>query len=752
MFEFFFKYPPTVFVKGDYVLLAPWPVWLLGALALAAALLFAWTIHRRLPRRASGLAGWRPAVIWLLQCALAALVLLLLWRPAVSVATLKPQQNIIAVLIDDSRSMAVREDGRTRLEQVVAALNSGPLVELRQKFQVRFYRFGRDLERVERLDQLTASVPATHIGAALKQIAAESANLPVGAVLLATDGADNSGGVDLETLSELRRRRIPVHTLGVGRERMEHDVEISDAVLPVRTLADSRLSAQVTFRQRGFAGQKAQLTVKESGKILASRQVTLGPDGAPQTEILAFNAGVAGAKNLEIALSPLAGEENKLNNVLMRLVNVEPSKRRILYMEGEPRWELKFIRRAVEEDRNLELVSILRTTQNKIYRQGIADPKELEAGFPSRAEELFAFEGLILGTVEASYFTPAQQELIRQFVDRRGGGLLFLGGRAALADGGYGASPLAELLPVALPPRKGTFHRDRAAVELTPQGRESLICRLEDDPERNAQRWKKLPALADYQETGAPKAGAVVLAELNSGRQRFPLLAIQNYGRGRVAVFATGGSWRWQMLQDHTDQTHEMFWQQLLRWLATDSPGPVRAGTPHPVVFDTARVPIRVEARDKTFTPAPDATVVARIAGPAGAGGEVELAPSSLEPGVFTGEWLAAQPGSYLAEITAHRAGQELGRDLLVFRREDGVAENFRLEQNRELLERIAEQTGGRYYRPRDLSKLPGEISYSEAGITTREPRDLWDMPAVFLLLIGLRTAEWFLRRKWGIV
>jgi hypothetical protein len=752
MFEFLFKYPPTVFARGDYLFLSPWPVWWLGALLTLASLLLAWTILRRLRHSSGRKTGWRPVLIWLLQSALAGLLLLLLWRPAISVATLKPQQNVVAVLIDDSRSMGVRENGRTRLEEVVAALNSGTLAALREKFQIRLYRFGRDLERIERLDQLTASVPATHIGAALKQIVTESSGVPIGAVLLASDGSDNSGGVDLETLSEIRRSRIPVHTLGVGRERMERDLELADAVLPARTLADSRLSAQVTFRQRGYAGQKAQLVVKEAGRILASQQLTLGRDGVAQTEVIAFNAGVAGAKDFEIAISPLEGEENPLNNAVRRLVNVEPSRRRILYMEGEPRWEMKFIRRAAEEDRNLELVSILRTTQNKIYRQGIADPKELEAGFPARPEELFGFHGLILGAVEVSYFTPAQQELIRQFVDRRGGGLLFLGGRTALAEGGYGASPLAELLPVALPARKGTFHRDRAAVELTPQGRDSLICRLEDDPDRNVQRWKKLPAIADYQEVGAPKAGAVVLAELNGGRQRLPLLVTQNYGRGRTAVFATGGSWRWQMLQEHTDRTHEMFWQQLLRWLATDSPGPVRAATPHPVVSDTPRVPLRVEARDQSFAPVSDATVVAHVSGPGGAAGEIELVPSSVEPGVYTGEWLAEQPGTYLAEVAVRRGGQELGRDTLVFRREDGMAENFRLEQNRELLERIASETGGRYYRPRDLGKLPGEISFSEAGITTREPRDLWDLPAVFLLLIALRTAEWSLRRKWGIV
>src|SRR5258708_4164541 len=158
-------------------------------------------------------------------------------------------------------------------------------------------------------------------------------------------------------------------------------------------------------------------------------------------------------------------------------------------MEGEPGWELKFTRRGVEDDRSLEITSLLRTTQNKIYRQrqpdGFANPKELEDGFPAKAEDLFAYSGLIIGSVEAGYFTPAQQELIKEFVNRRGGGLLFLGGRASLSEGGWAHSPLAELVPARLLENKGTFHRENVTAELTQRGRENLICRLEEKPEAN---------------------------------------------------------------------------------------------------------------------------------------------------------------------------------------------------------------------------------------------------------------------------
>jgi uncharacterized membrane protein len=682
-----------------------------------------------------------------------ALVLFLLWHPAISIATLRPQMNVVAVVIDDSRSMATQENGTTRLEQAKKLLEDGLVANLQKKFQVRLYRFGSNLERIQKLDTLTGAAPATRIGRSLEQVLAEASTLPLGAVVLLSDGSDNSGGIGLDTIAQIRRAHVPVHTIGFGRERFARDVEISDVAVPARALADSRLSAGITFRQSGYAREKGRLAVREGGRLLASREITFASDGAPQTESLVFNAGLAGPRTFEFAIEPMPGEENTSNNQITRLVNVTSAKPRILYFEGEPRWEYKFIHRGIEEDRSLDLTSMVRTTQNKIYRQGLHDPNELQDGFPSKPEELFVFDGLIIGSVEVGYFTPQQQALIREFVDRRGAGLLFLGGRAALADGGWTRSALADLLPVRLPDAKDTFHREPAMAELTPQGSDSMICRLEEDPARNAERWKKMPVLADYQQVGEPKPAALTLLEMSAGgRRRLPLLVLQRYGRGRTAVFATSGSWRWQMMQPLADKTHEMFWQQLLRWLVADTPGRVMASTPHPILFDESRVPLRVEVRDTSYRPVSNATAEAHIVGPGGSADSVALAPPPFEEGVYTADWSADRPGSYMAEIVVRQGNQELGRDVVAFRREDGVAENFRATQNRELLEKLADETGGRYYPSSRASRLAEDISYSEAGLTTRETKDLWDMPVVFLAALLLHASEWLLRRKWGVV
>jgi uncharacterized membrane protein len=752
MFEFLFKYPSSLYSKGSIVLLGTWPVWVLVLFIVIAALglgFFTWRIRNT---AASTVRGGKSVAVWALQTALVALILLLLWQPALNLTALKPQQNIVAVVVDDSRSMGTLDNGVSRRDQAIKTLNGGLLKSLQSKFQVRMYRLGDKLERFEKPEQLNASLPATHIGSSLKEVLAEAATLPIGAVVLLSDGSDNSGGIDLETISEIRRQRIPVQTIGFGREQFAKDVEIQDAQIPAKALPNSRLQAQVSFRQRGYLGKRLHISVRENGKILGSADVLGKAEGVQQTEPVLFNAGPAGVKDVEVSVDPQADEENPRNNKLTRVVSVDNVRPRILYMEGEPRWDYKFLRRAVEDDKNIEVVSVLRTTQNKLYRQGIANPEELQDGFPTKVEELFGYQGIILGSVEAGYFTPQQQELIQQFVDRRGGGLLFLGGRASLADGGYAKAPFSELLPVTLPDRKNTFHRDPANAELTAAGRESIICRLDENPDKNVERWKKLPYLMNFQEVGAPKPGALVLADMVAAGHRMPLLITESYGRGRTAVFATGGDWRWQMLQPVEDMTHEMFWRQMLRWLVNDTPSRVVASTPHPVLSDEGTVHLRAEVRDTTFLPTSDATVQARIVGPNGASQTVDLHPDPLEQGVYSADWSADKPGSYITEVVAKRGTEELGRDVTTTRREDGLAENFHLEQNRDVLEKLASQTGGHYYRPSEVDRLGQDITYSEAGITVRETKDLWDLPIVFLLALLLKASEWLLRRKWGVV
>ena len=191
------------------------------------------------------------------------------------------------------------------------------------------------------------------------------------------------------------------------------------------------------------------------------------------------------------------------------------------------------------------------------------------------------------------------------------------------------------------------------------------------------------------------------------------------------------------MQQPLGDVSQETFWRQLLRWVVGATPTRVVASTPNANLEDEGHVELRAEVRDQQYQPASDAQVEAKIITPDGSSETVALHPEPLSAGVYAADWQALKTGSYVAEVTARQAGKVLGKDALTFRREDGQAENFHREQNKELLSKLAEQTGGQYYAPGDAKALTREISFSEAGITGRETKEIWDMPAVFLLVFG---------------
>ena len=708
MFEFLFKYPSTLFSKGTLVLLAGLPVWMLGLAILIAAAALWFFVHRN--SVGSKLGALRSAGVWLLQTLMASLLLLMLWHPALSVATLRPQQNIVAVIVDDSSSMAQADaaGGATRKAAAESVLNSGLLTSLKDKFQVRLYRLTDHLDRFEKMEQLTSNTPATHIGEGLKQVVADAASLPIGAVVLASDGADNSGGVDLETISEFRRQRIPIHTIGFGREQATKDVELSDVIVASRALPDSRLAAQVSFHQQGFKGQKAKITLKEGKKILAQKDIVLKDDGVEQTESVPFNAGAAAVHVVEAAIEPMQGEDNVKNNVLTRLVNVDSRKPRILYMEGEPRWEFKFLRRAVEDDNTIDLVTMLRTTQNKIYRQGLANPDELKDGFPTKVEELFAFDGLIIGKRGRALFDARPANAFEGFCgpSRRRRSVPGRQGRAGRwrleAIRGY---------------RSAAHDFARSQKYVLPRGRERRA-------DGCGQRQPGYPPGRRFQQKRGPLAEATLRDELpgcRAAQTRSHCSGRRETHVGRARASAHHAK-LWT--RPHRAVRHR-------RKLAMADAAACGRQEPRNVLSATvALAGFRYAApRDHVNAQAIDLRRVARhdsrrrsrshISGRirrngrsarAGAGGgspkrcPCGQIPSSRESSAEV-DYTTPKPGSYLVEVVATRGTEELGRDTITLRREDGVAENFHTQQNRELLEKLASETGGRYYKPEDAQK-----------------------------------------------
>jgi uncharacterized membrane protein len=746
LFELFFKYTRATFDRGEFVFASGWPLWLLVVLIVAGAAAFAVSLVKY--RRA--LAPVKSIAMGILQTAVWACVLVMLWRPALVSQNLRPQENTVAVLVDASASMAYEDDGSSRFAQATALLDDEILPDLTATLGVQTFVFAEQPVEVEGLGEVTADGAVTHLGDSLLNVLRGANVGGLAAVVVLSDGVDNSADFDAAAIAEIASFGVPIHTVGIGSEVLADDVELEDVSIAAQGPAGSTASAQVSIRHG--AGGLAQLKVYDGDAIVAAESVQLPDRPGVTTRRIDLDVGAAGVRDLRFTVDALPGETNIINNTQLRPVEVPEQRRSILYIEGEPRWEYKFMRRAIGEDSPMRLASLLRTTPNKFYRQGIEAPDELVDGFPTEESALFKYDALIVGSYEAAALTDAQQEMIRDFVSRRGGSLLMLGGRRGLADGGWGASVVAEVLPAQLPQLEGpSFARSPAKVVPTEIGLRSLMTRFAADDAQNRAAWNALPEVADYQLLGDIKPGADVLLEVVVPDGIKPLLVHQRYGLGNVYILATGGTWRWQMQMPHEDMHHETFWRQMFQALTTGAGQRMTLSAAKTFYADDRNIALRAELKDPTFAPRADADVTLRVMHASGAEETVAMAPIPGQPGVYGAEFDAVLPGVYRFEASAaEEDGTTLNSSGVAVRREDGVAEYFHLQQNRALLERIAAATGGRYFTAADVGDLAEAISFSEAGIVERQLLELWNMPALFLLLLLLKSGEWLLRLRWG--
>ena len=757
LFEFLFKYPKFVFDQGDFAFAASRStmvaIAIVAAAALGALLTYRGIVSDRSPRYRAALVALRVAAV--------ALLVFCLFRPSLILKAAVPQQNFLGVLIDDSRSMTIADkDGQPRSQFVQQQLGGprSPLLDaLSQRFVVRFFRFSSSADRLASAEGLKYDGTSTRLGQALERARDELAGLPLAGLVLVTDGADTSEGAIDEPLASLKARSIPVFPVGVGQDRFARDIQISRVETPRSTLKGTSLSVNVVITQTGFAGQTVPLQVEDEGRIVSSQQVRLPPDGESATILVTFTASDAGARLFRFRVPPQASEQVTQNNTRDALVEVADRKEKVLYMEGEPRYEVKFIRRAVEDDQNLQVVILQRTAEDKYYRLGVADKDELVGGFPKTREELFAYRAIILGSVEAAAFSPDQLRMLADFVGKRGGGLLMIGGRRSFEEGGWAGTPVAEVLPVELEGAGGRGKDPEAvflSVRPTRAGATFPVTQLADTEKGSNARWNDLPQLSTVNTVRLAKPGAtVLLTGEDSRRQDHIVLAYQRYGRGKTLVFPIQDSFIWKMdvTIPVTDMTHATFWRRMVRWLVDGVPDQVAITTGVDRVEPGEEIKLTAEVVDPAFVEVNDAQVLAQVTAPSGKTVDVPMQWIVTRDGEYRGSFVPDEPGMYSVKGTATRGPQNLGSSAMHTRASAGDAEYFDAAMRSSLLKRIAEETGGHFFTPADASKLPEAISYSGRGVTVVEERDLWDMPLNLLLLLGLIAAEWGLQRKRGL-
>jgi uncharacterized membrane protein len=741
LFEFLFKYSHADYARSELVYLGDWPAWLLTGLVIAAVI--AITTGLILRRRQ---ARWfQLSAVGALQLAMVALVAWALFEPTLATDRLRDGENAVALVVDTSESMAHGEPD-TRFEQALASLAvvlDGDSPDL----AVRHYEMGATARPVDSFINSTPTEDASSIAASLTGILDQARFSPLAAVVLGSDGADTGGGLDASELAAIAAYGVPVHTIGVGREAMPEDLELDDISMPSHALPGSTLSARVTVRHDGPSN--SMVKVYDGDELLEIVPLELPADAESTTAWVEVSLAEAGPHKLSFSIDSGDTETELRNNARSTLVNVASQTYRILYFEGEPRWEYKFMRRAVGSDEDLRIETLLRVSPNKFYRQGIDSPEQLEDGFPTTRDELFGYDALIIGSVEAAMLTQEQQLLVRDFVSERGGSLMMIAGPSGLGNGGWGQSELADVLPAALPPTSvDTFHRKKAAVRLTPQGASHQMLRFAAEDDDNAAAWLELPEVADYQVLGELKPAAMALLDADTDIGRMPLLVAQPFGKGRAYILATGGTWRWQMSMPVEDVKHETFWRQVLRAMVASAPDNVSLAAHS---GESGVIALRADFRDDAFNPLDNVGVAVVASHEDGDSVSINMQPDE-EPGVYTSRFQPSHSGTWYFEALAQRDGEPVavGRSSLIY--ETGQAEHFGFRSNPQLLRRLSEATGGRYFDAGNLDGLPDLLRYSSAGITETEYRAIWDAPIVFLLLILLKGGEWLMRRRWGTI
>jgi uncharacterized membrane protein len=753
IFEFLFKYRPLVFREGRLTFESPLALAVLVPAVVLLAAIAVWTY-----RRVGGKATARDrTVLSIIRVATLAVIAFSLLRPALLVSNVVPQQNYVGVLVDDSRSMRITDNGDAPRSGFVGqelGAESDLIRRLEDRFQLRYYRFSANAERVPDVAGLDYSGTRTRIAPALDRVREELAPVPLSGLVVITDGADNAAAGLTETLLALKAAQVPVYTVGLGRERYDKDIELSRVSTPRQVLKGASLVVDLLVSQSGYAGEKVNVVVEDEGSIVGSQEVELPGDGEPVPVRVHFTADQAGPRRFTFRVPAQEGELVLENNEQDALIDVRDNTIKILYFEGEPRPEVKFTRRAIEEEKNLQLVVLMRSAEDKYWRGSIDSAQELEHGFPRTRDELFRYQGLILGTVEASAFTHEQMRMIADFVSERGGGLLTLGGRHSYAQGGYVGTPVAEALPVEIETSYGTDTTFFDSLRITPTraGLANPVAQIAPTEDASAKAWETLPRLTTPNPLGSLKPGATALLvgkgdHLNDQ----PVLAWQRYGRGLAVSLGVQDTWLWQMVPPLEDMTHETFWRQMLRWLVSATPDQVTVTLPADRAAPGESVRIIAEVDDEAFLRVNNSSVIAHVTRGDGTVEDIPLDWTIEQDGEYQGAFTPSSTGLYRIDVEATTPAGALKARPTFINIEESRSEYFGSQLNKSLLQRIARETGGRYYTPATVRTLPEDLSITGRGSTVIEEKELWDMPILLVLVLSLMAAEWLFRRRKGL-
>jgi len=780
------------------------PFWVPIALVLALGTLGAsfWS-YRRYLGLGSGQAGLGWGCLLLRALGLLGLTFCLV-DPLLIGARPTPGANLFVVLVDRSQSMGIRDKGETNPRsaaiQKLLQSDSPWRQRLGQDFEVREFVFDSSLKPVEGFVGLTFEGSSSHLHGALEGVSRRFQGRPVAGILLFSDGnaTDSSQGS--------WDRLAPVYPVLPKTAEPPLDLSVARIKVNQTNFQAAPISLQTDIEALGCAGKVARIRVlDETGKECARQEVKIEEARSVLPLRFSLKPESYGIVFYQVECR-LEEEKDKgwdaptvegtlANNRRWIEVDRGSGPYRVLYVGGRPNWEFKYLRRSVDEDQEIQLVGLVRVARRQpkfdfrdqaksnnnlfkgfehpdaetaerrdqpvMIRLGTRDASELKGGFPVKASDLFEYHALILDDLESAFFTPDQQSLIRQFVSRRGGGLLMLGGPDSFLSGKYAKTPVGELLPVYLdgtaltgglsPSPESPEYR----LQLTREGWLQPWVRTRTTESSEKERLEKMVPFHTLSGVGSAKPGAMVLATVSDSSQKvLPALVAQPFGKGRSAALLIGDLWRWGLRRDDPSvDDFDRAWRQTVRWLVADVPGRVdiQAKGKGDSVSDS--LDLSVWVRDPDYQPLDDARVKITIKRPDGPPLALSLENDNSEPGKFQGRFSPKNPGIYRATAEAIGLdGSPLGTRETGWCHQPQAEELASLEPNRALLETIATQSRGEVVPADQLDGFVGKLPERGAPITEEWISPLWHRGPFFLGALALLLTEWTLRRRNGLV
>ena len=775
------------------------PQWMMGAGIVMGIAAFAllWSYGRAPVRRSIKITA---AILKGLGFAALALSLV---EPLLSGTKPRRGANAFVILADNSQSMLIRDGKETKtrgewLRDRLAKTNPWN-TRLEQDFDVRRYVFDSNLRATEGFDTLSFDGNGSAVTTSLSALARRFRGLPIAGVLLLTDGnRTDSEEIDWSQLP-------PIYPVTPPSRESAKDIGISRVSISQTNFEAAPAVVQADLSVSGFQGQSIVAVVRdESGKEIDRQQAAAPSDDKPLGFRFQFRPEHKGINFYTVQAFPAteeiraqgpnanpstSSEQTLANNSRLVVVDQGGGPYRVLYVSGRPNWEFKFLRRALEEEDQVQLLGLIRLARRQpkfdfrdsrdrsasqlfkgfdhpdpdtaeradqpvLVRLGVLDEVELRDGFPKSAEELYRYHAVVIDDIESGFFTPDQLGLLRNFVSHRGGGLMMLGGLDTFAAGKYDRTPVGELLPVYLDRVESKPADAVYKLSLTREGWLQPWIRLRKTEEEETKRLAEMADFRTISQASGIKPGAVVLAELvDREGNKLPGLVAQQFGKGRVGAMLIGELWRWGMRRaDPAESDLEHSWRQTVRWLVADVPGRVNVSVRPKAEASSPAVEIRVQVRDPSYLPLDNAKVALKISLPNQESVTLDAEPDGREAGSYSATYVTKIPGAYRVNATA------VGPDgAAVGERESGwaaqpAADEFaRLQPNREFLQTIATKTHGEVVDGDRLESFVASLSSRDAPITEPWISPLWHQPLYFLIAIACLSAEWGIRRVNGL-